>query len=448
MPDKSDGTILIVDELHENVSILSRILANQGYTVQTADNGVRAIHQAQSSKLDLILLNINLPEMDGVETCKRLKQDDRTRDIPVIFISELNGVEDKLKAFNAGGVDYILKPFEREEVLARVETHMANLHLRVELQSANRELTARLDELSHSQEHLREKQMRLDAFMNALPNLLFIYDEKGRYLEIIANENSLLRAEADKLKGHLIRELMPPRVAVTMMNAIQKAIETEKTQVIEYHIPVLAGGKRWFEGRISLMEKRADGHSKVIFLATEISERVQLYQEVQRLANQDPLTACFNRRHFMTLAEQELQRAIRYKRPICLIMLDIDEFKKVNDIYGHQMGDQVLCGLVKLCQKSLRSSDRLGRYGGEEFIIMMPETVAEGGLKAAERLQEKIEKLKIASIKTKLAITVSMGVASLDSDFSKTQTLDMLIKRADLALYAAKAAGRNTVRAG
>jgi diguanylate cyclase (GGDEF)-like protein len=150
----------------------------------------------------------------------------------------------------------------------------------------------------------------------------------------------------------------------------------------------------------------------------------------------------------MTLAEQELQRAIRYKRPISLVMLDIDEFKKFNDAYGHQIGDQVLCGLVKLCQKRLRNSDILGRYGGEEFIILMPETVAAGGLKAAERLRERIEKLKIASIKTRLGLTVSMGVASLGSDFSKTQTLDILIKRADEALYAAKAAGRNTVRAG
>jgi two-component system, cell cycle response regulator len=448
MPDKSDGTILIVDDIHENVTLLSRILANQGFTVQTAVNGAQALLQAQSSTLDLILLDINMPKMDGVETCMHLKQDARTQDIPIIFIGELNGIEDKIKAFHAGGVDYLPKPFECEEVLARVETHMANHHLRVQLQSANRELIVRLDKLSRSQELLREKQKWLDAFLNALPNLIFIYDEKGRYLEIMANENSLLRAKVDKLKGRLIEEVMPARVSVIMMDAIQKTIETEKTQVIEYHIPVLAGGERWFEGRISLLEKREDGHSKVIFLAAEISVRVQLYQEVQRLAYQDPLTACYNRRHFMTLAEQELQRAIRYKRPISLVMLDIDEFKKINDTYGHQIGDQVLCELVKLCQKRLRSSDTLGRYGGEEFIFLMPETVTEGGIKAAERLRKKIEKLKVASIKTKLAITVSMGVASIESDFSQTQTLDMLIKRADQALYAAKAAGRNTVKSG
>ncbi len=308
MADKLEGTILIVDDMAENVTLLSRILANQGYTVQTADNGPQAIEIAQTSSPDLILLDINMPGMDGFETCVRLKQDERTRDIPVIFISALDSIEDKVKAFHSGGVDYIPKPFEYEEVRARVETHLAILRLRIQLQSANRELAA--------------------------------------------------------------------------------------------------------------------------------------------LANQDPLTACFNRRHFMTLAENELQRAIRYKRPLSLVMLDIDQFKNFNDQYGHQIGDQVLCALVNLCQKKLRKIDVLGRYGGEEFVILLPETIADGGLQAAERLRQRIEKMKIASIKTKLLVTVSMGVASLDSDFNPAQTLDMLIKRADQALYAAKSAGRNCVRAG
>lgn len=111
------------------------------------------------------------------------------------------------------------------------------------------------------------------------------------------------------------------------------------------------------------MEKDETGRSKVVFVATEISERVQLYQEVQRLANQDVLTGCFNRRHFMAMATQEIQREMRYKRPLSLLMLDIDHFKGFNDRYGHQIGDQLLCYLVNLCQKQLRSVDILRRYG-------------------------------------------------------------------------------------
>ncbi len=102
MADKLEGTILIVDDMAENVTLLSRILANQGYTVQTADNGPQAIEIAQTSSPDLILLDINMPGMDGFETCVRLKQDERTRDIPVIFISALDAIDDKVKAFHAG----------------------------------------------------------------------------------------------------------------------------------------------------------------------------------------------------------------------------------------------------------------------------------------------------------------------------------------------------------
>jgi two-component system cell cycle response regulator len=448
MTDKMEGTILIVDDIPENIALLSRILANQGYTVISADNGTQAIAIAQTNSPDLILLDINMSGMDGFDTCVRLKQAERTRDIPVIFISALDGIEEKIKAFRAGAVDYIPKPFEFEEVQARVKTHLAILRLRLQLQTANRELSLQLEDLTRSQELLRERQMKLDAFVNALPSLSFIYDEEGRYLEIMTNEASLLLADVDKLRGHLITEMMPPDVAGLMMDAISKAIESGKTQVIEYKIPVLAGDERWFEGRIALMEKSAEGHTKVVFIATEITERVQLNQEIQRLANQDPLTNCFNRRQFMTLAELELQRSIRYQRPLSLVMLDIDEFKYFNDQYGHQIGDRILCALVDLCQEQLRGVDVLGRYGGEEFIILLPETVTEGGLLAAERLREKIEKMEIPSSKMKLSITVSMGVASLDSFINPEQTLDMLIKRADQALYTAKSAGRNSVRVG
>jgi two-component system cell cycle response regulator len=446
--EKMLGTILVVDDMQENVALLSRILSHQGYTVKTADCGAKAIECAQEFNPDLILLDINMPGLDGFETCKCLKQDGRTNDIPVIFISALDGIEDKMNAFQSGGVDYIPKPFEYEEVQARVKTHLAIRKLRIQLQASNRELSVQLEDLTRSQEQLHERQMKLDAFINALPNLSFIYDEEGRYLEIMTNETSMLRTEADKLMGHLINEVMPPPVADLMMGAINQAIETGKTQVIEYQIPVLAGGERWFEGRIALMEKNEGGHSKVVFIATEISERVKLNQEILRLVNQDPLTDCFNRRHFMNQAEQEFQRALRYQRPLSLVMLDIDDFKHFNDQYGHQIGDQILCSLVNLCQNELRTIDILGRYGGEEFIILMPETKLEGGQRAAERLREGIEGMKIVSNNMKLSITVSMGVASLESIFLPDQTLDMLIKRADQALYMAKNAGRNSVKTG
>jgi two-component system cell cycle response regulator len=446
MVDKILETILVVDDAPENRTLLSRILSKDGYSVRTANNGAEAIQTALESPPDLILLDISMPVMDGIDACAQLKLDERTRDIPVIFISAMDDIENKMNAFGAGGVDYILKPFNIKEIRARLNTHLGILRLRTQLQAANLELAERLEELTRSQQLLHERERKLDAFVKAMPNLSFIYDQDGRYLEILANETNLLRALPEDMKGRLLSDLMPPQEAKLMLDAIHRAIETGQTQVVEYKIAVLAGDEHWFEGRIALMEKDDAGQSKVVFIAVEISERVRLYQEVQRLAIHDPLTGCFNRRHFLILTSQELDRSLRYKRPLSLLMLDIDHFKDFNDSYGHPIGDQILCALVDICQSQMRNVDIVGRYGGEEFLILVPETSIEGARKMAERLRTKIEKTKVDTPAGILSLTISVGVASIETELEQEQTVDSLIKRADQAVYAAKAAGRNCVR--
>ncbi len=419
-----------------------------GYSIETAFSGPEAISISKSHLPDLILMDIAMPGMDGFETCTLLKQDELTRQIPVIFISASDNTEEKTRAFHIGGVDYILKPFDYEEVQARVETHLILRNLRVQLEQANQDLATRVAELTESREKFAERERRLSAFVSALPNASFIMDDQGRYLEVITNEPDMLAARSEALIGNLVEEMLPPQEAAKIMDAIQHTIETGKIQVVEYKIPVQTGTERWFEGRIALMEKTENGRSKVVIMATDTTERVQLYQEVQRLANLDVLTGCFNRRHFMEKATEEVSRAMRYNHPLSLLMMDIDHFKGLNDRFGHQMGDQVLCKLVLVCQKQVRSEDLLGRYGGEEFVVLMPETGAAGARLVSERLREKIEKMVINTPETKCSITVSVGLTCLEKGFDKKNTLDTLIRSADKALYAAKAAGRNCVREG
>jgi diguanylate cyclase (GGDEF)-like protein/PAS domain S-box-containing protein len=448
MAENTAATILIVDDVQENLMLLSRILANNGYKVETIDNGAEAIVRVQASLPDIILLDINMPSVDGYEVCQRLKKDERTRGIPIIFVSALDSIGNKVRAFQAGGVDYIPKPFEIEEVRARVETHLGIVRLRRQLQTVNEELAARVEELVRSQALLGERERKLSAFVRALPNLSFVLDQEGRVLEVMANEPSLLFARPEHIKGRLIQDFIPPEAADQIMGGLHQALETGRATPIEYQVPVLAGGEHWFEGRFALMEQDEQRLSKVILTAAEISDRRRLYQEVQRLANQDPLTSCFNRRHFMSLAEQEVQRATRYRRPLSLLMLDLDHFKDFNDLYGHQIGDRLLCALVDLCQQQLRSVDTLGRYGGEEFVILMPETVRSGAAQAAERIRAAIADLELDTAAGQLSVTVSVGVASIEPRKDPTPTLDALIKRADQALYKAKSDGRNCVRTG
>jgi diguanylate cyclase (GGDEF)-like protein/PAS domain S-box-containing protein len=305
-----------------------------------------------------------------------------------------------------------------------------------------------VEELTRSKTLLGERERELSAFVRALPNLSFILDGEGRFLDVMANEPSLLFARPEHIKGRLIHDFIPPAAADLILGGLRQVIETGRAQPIEYHVPVLAGGERWFEGRFALMENDNKSGTKVIMIATEISDRIKLLQEVQRLANQDPLTSCYNRRHFMTLATQELQRAVRYRRPLSCLMLDLDRFKDFNDLYGHQIGDQLLCSLVDLCQSQLRSVDILGRYGGEEFVFLMPETLQPGALQAADRIRAGIENLRLETSAGKLSVTVSVGVASMEPKKDQAQTLDALIKRADQALYKAKSDGRNCVRPG
>jgi two-component system cell cycle response regulator len=442
------ATVLIVDDSAENVTLLSRILKMSGYGVETVDNGARAIEMAKRWPPDLILLDINMPLMDGFETCSHLRADERTKDIPVIFISAIDSVEDKVKAFRLGGIDYILKPFDYEEVQSRVETHLVLRRLRVQLEQTNQELAKRVDELTRSQSLLAERERKLSAFVEALPNLAFILDEQGYYLEVMATETSLLIAKPVDLIGKSVEDVMPPKEGAKIVDAIQQTIEKGGIQIIEYKIPVLAGGEHWFEGRIACMEKDDYGHGKVVLIASEITERVHLYQQVQRLANEDVLTGCNNRRHFMAVAAQEIQRSMRYKRPLSLLMVDVDHFKNFNDRYGHQVGDLLLCHLVNLCQKELRVVDILGRYGGDEFVILMPETARAGAGLAAVRLLSKIQKMKVKTREGNLSITVSMGLSSLERGFDDTMTLDGLVKSADDALYIAKKEGRNCIREG
>ena len=171
-------------------------------------------------------------------------------------------------------------------------------------------------------------------------------------------------------------------------------------------------------------------------------ERARLFEHIQRLAITDGLTGLFNRRHFFVKAQEEYERALRYNHPLSILMIDVDHFKHVNDEHGHHAGDLVLKQVAETCRKALRQVDIIGRYGGEELVVLMPETAQDSALQAAERLRESIISLQFPNIEKSLCVTISIGVATLED----TIELDRLLDRADQALYQAKDFGRNQVK--
>jgi diguanylate cyclase (GGDEF)-like protein len=178
-------------------------------------------------------------------------------------------------------------------------------------------------------------------------------------------------------------------------------------------------------------------------LAHEVETRKTLEVELRILATTDPLTGVYNRRRLLELGEYECLREIRNRRGLCLLALDIDHFKRVNDTYGHGVGDETLVRFVQSCSASLRAMDTLGRSGGEEFAVLLPETVLADACEVAERMRAAVEQCVMNAALDPFQVTVSIGAAQL----REGERFEALMARADLQLYGAKDAGRNQVRA-
>jgi len=201
------------------------------------------------------------------------------------------------------------------------------------------------------------------------------------------------------------------------------------------------GNERYFDVVISPVDGRGAEYSGRTVTIHDTTERFRLYQEVERLAQTDPLTGLFNRRYFFESAERELLRSARYKKSISLLMLDLDGFKMVNDTYGHGIGDSVLREVAVLLKDTLRRNDLVGRYGGEEFIILLPEIDMAGAYEVAERLRANITTKSMQANEAVFWITASIGISA----FGEGDTFSSLVDAADAALYRAKALGKNRV---
>ena len=301
--------ILIVDDVPNNLRLLDEILDEMSYDTIFANSGKQAVEIVENLtvQIDLILLDLMMPEMDWIEVCTIIKSNPMCKDIPVIFITADESPQSLLNAFKTGAIDYLKKPLDKAELLLRVEN-----------------------------------QLKLNK--------------------------------------------------------------------------VYAGLRR------------------------SNDELLEAYALLQQLATVDPLTGLENRRSLMDFSEVQLKLAQRYKSFFSILLIDLDYFKKINDTYGHLIGDEILKNIAKILKESLRNVDHIGRFGGEEFIVILPNTTLKNAVLVAEKVRDAIANFVHNIEEQNIQTTVSIGIASynpLDDD------VNQIIERADHALYTAKSSGRN-----
>ncbi|MGK7892264.1 MAG: diguanylate cyclase [Xenococcus sp. (in: cyanobacteria)] len=444
------GNILIVDDSLDNLRLLSSVLMRQNYRVHCVADGEMALHAIRGELPNLILLDVVLPAIDGYKLCKILKSKEKTRHIPIIFISSLDSESDKVQAFKLGCADFITKPFFIEELLVRVETQFKILREKENLQKL---LYQNIKDRKTVEQELNQSRALLAGVLNSsldgVAAFEAVRDRWGHIIDfrwVVVNPVAAMTVgeTGDSLKGQLLLE--------TIANNLFDGLFDSFIQVVESCIVLdkehfYSHEGNWFH---IVAVKLGDGFA-VNF--RDITERKQIEialkeanLELQRQANIDSLTQVANRRRFDEYLSQEWSRCAREKQSLSLIICDVDYFKFYNDAYGHQAGDQCLYQVAQGMAKAIkRPADVVFRYGGEEFAMILPITQGNGALKVAQDVRERIVNLQIPHDLSQVNqyVTLSLGVSSIVPHAESSP--EALIAAADRALYEAKARGRNRV---
>ena len=445
--NRPQADILVIDDCLDNLTLLTIILNDLGYQIRQADSGKMAFKAIEQNLPDLILLDIQMPGMDGYGVCRRLKADPKTKEIPVIFISAFNNPNDKVKGFELGGEDYITKPFFVEEVIARVEKQLLLKWQKTRLQE---ELVYR----EKIERQLLKSNQLLGRILENCPDGIAVLKR------IPARQNkpahfhcTFVNPVMAELFDMTTEELIDRKIFNRSLNIFDPNLFRELMEVVEtekdferdlYHEN--GGIPAWY----SLRATSYDGG--ILVVVRDITERKEcelvLYQKNSILYQQtvtDELTQISNRRAFDLYLQQEWNRAKREKLFLALIMIDIDYFKLYNDYYGHDAGDRCLHAVAQGIRQAVkRPSDLVARYGGEEFAVILPNTNREGAETVANAIQTEIRDLKLPHARSPIAphVTLSMGVSI---KIPTSSDCSLLINTADRALYEAKNRGRDRI---
>ncbi|HUO23825.1 MAG TPA: PleD family two-component system response regulator [Caulobacteraceae bacterium] len=445
--------ILVVDDIEANVKLLAAKLSAEYFEVLSATDGVTALAIAAAERPDIVLLDVMMPGMDGFQVCRRLKDDPMTRHIPVVLVTALDGRAERIAGLEAGADDFLTKPIDDVVMFARVRS-LTRLKLVID--------------------ELREREAsgrRIGVIAGAAARLagaggrVLIVDDNERQAQRIHTELSIEHRpliEPDLEKAHLSArgpvDLVIVNIAARGFDGLRFAAglrsddATRQTPILAIYDPDdrARAIKALDLGVNDLLAKPIDPQELAARARTQIKRK--RYTDFLRnnldnsleLAVTDQLTGLHNRRYMVGQLDALVQRAIRGGPPVAALLIDIDHFKKINDSFGHDVGDEVLREFGVRLATNVRAIDLPCRYGGEEFVAIMPDTALVDAERIADRIRRFIggSPFRVSGGADLLTVTISIGVAVT---LGVGDTPEALLKRADEALYEAKAAGRNRV---
>jgi two-component system, cell cycle response regulator len=448
--------VLVVDDVPANVKLLEARLSAEYFDVTTAYSGAEALAVCERAECDIVLLDVMMPDMDGFEVCRKLKSNPTTHHIPVVMVTALDQPSDRVRGLEAGADDFLTKPVtdvalvSRVRSLARLKMVTDELRMRaltskeIGIESPEREAVTEtgrhgrvliVDDRQSSYERMAAKLATEHTVdVEADPNEALFHAAEGNYDLVIV---SLGLANFDGLRlcsqiRSLERTRNVPILAVAEADNNQRLVRGLEIGVNDYLIRPVDKNEMLARVRTQIKKKR---------YTERLRDNVQASIE---MAITDALTGLFNRRYMETHLATLLEQAAARGKPLAVLILDIDYFKAINDGHGHDAGDDVLREFSLRIRKSIRNIDLACRYGGEEFVIVMPETDMAVATLVAERIRRRIasEPFAIQDGARKLDVTISIGIAAL---VGPGDTAAAVLKRADTALYRAKRDGRNRV---
>jgi two-component system cell cycle response regulator len=448
--------ILVVDDIPANVKLLEARLLAEYFDVLTAADGHEALAICDRNQVDLILLDIMMPGIDGFEVCERLKANPKTNHIPVVMVTALDQPADRVRGLKAGADDFLTKPVNDLQLISRVKSLLRlktlSDELRVRAETAH---TMGMDELMRIGDGRTEEvgqvllvdgransQERIIKTLKPVADVVALSDPQAALFEAAENGFELVIVNAnfddyDPLRlcsqfRSLERTRFLPILIITEQGADDMVIRALDLGVNDYIVRPVDPNELVARSLTQLRRKRYNDR-----LRASVKQTIEL-------AVTDPLTGLNNRRYLDNHLNVLFNRSMARGRPLSVLITDIDRFKQVNDTYGHDGGDQVLKEFATRVRSTVRGADLACRYGGEEFVVVMPDTSPEIAAAVAERLRAAIESTPflLKSSGETLNITASFGISSR---ISSVITPDQLMKQADLALYQAKNTGRNRV---